>query len=155
MPKLDSNNSLLSGMPQTLLTKLQRIQNAAAKVITRKKKSDHVTPILRELHWLPIAQRIVFKLLLLTFKVLNGKGPAYILDLLQPYQPSRTLRSSSDHLILVIPKSKLKTYGDKAYSVIAPQLWNSLSCDIRSSQSVCSFKTALKTFLFKQSLNQQ
>ena len=150
--KLDMNNALLSGAPQFLISKLQIIQNCAAKIISQANKFDHATPILRNLHWLPVAQRIVFKLLLLTFKALSCKGPDYLRELLIPYQPSRSLRSSSDHHLLVIPKTKLKTYGDKAFSAAAPVLWNNLPFYIRSCQSVISFKSALKTHLFKSSL---
>ena len=148
--KLDLNNALLAGVPLTITSKLQQIQNAAAKLITRSKKYDHVTPILRELHWLPIHQRILFKLLLMTFKALNGIGPAYLRDLLVLYQPSRVLRSASDPLLLVVPKSRLKTYGDRSFSIVAPVQWNKLPLEIRSCQTVNAFKSLLKTLLFKQ-----
>ena len=148
--KLDLNNALLAGAPLVITAKLQRIQNAAAKLIVRSKKRDHVTPILHKLHWLPIHQRVIFKLLLMTFKALNGIGPAYLRDLLIFYRPTRALRSASDSLLLVVPKSRLKTYGDRSFSVMAPALWNELPFNIRSCQTVRAFKSSLKTLLFKQ-----
>ena len=75
--KLDSCNSLLYGLPQHLISRLQSIQNKAARVVTRTGKFDHITPVLKQLHWLPVRYRIVFKILLLVYKALNGTAPSY------------------------------------------------------------------------------
>ncbi len=80
---------------------MQLIQNAAARLFTRTKKSDHITPILAALHWLPVSFRIDFKILLLVFKALKGQASAYICDLLTPYEPDRCLRSSGRALLMV------------------------------------------------------
>ena len=146
--RLDQNNSLLSGIPSTLLNKLQKIQNASAKLILGGKKNDHVTGLLKELHWLPLSQRYAFKILLFVFKTLNGNGPTYLKELLCPYKPSRSLRSCAENL-LIVPKTRTVSYGDRAFSVIAPKLWNDLPLAIRCCSSVGSFKTSLKTHLFK------
>ena len=129
------------------LRKLQLAQNAAARVLTKTRKFDHITPILKDLHWLPVRERINFKLLLLTWKAINGLAPSYISNLLVPYKPVRALRSSDKHL-LTIPRTS-STLGDraKAFSVAAPTLWNSLPLDIRCCDSLQSFKTLLKTHL--------
>ena len=100
--KLDHCNSLLYNVPKCALKKLQSVQNAAARLITCSRKYDHITPILKELHWLPISERIKFKIMLLTFKALHQQSPVYIQDLLTYYQPSRILRSS--HLFLLNPR---------------------------------------------------
>ena len=147
--RMDQNNSLIANLPSSQLGRLQTIQNAAARMIMRAKKYDHVTPLLKELHWLPIEQRPVFKILLLTFKCLNGVGPEYLKDMLTPYQPGRSLRSSNDSL-LCIPKTRLASYGDRSFSFIAPKYWNNLPHELRCSNSVSVFKKNLKTFLFKQ-----
>ena len=82
--RVDHCNSLLYGLPDYLIQRLQYVMNAAAKVITCKRKFDHVTPLLIELHWLPVRQRIVFKILLYTFKALHGATPTYLTELVSP-----------------------------------------------------------------------
>ena len=114
----------------------------------QSKKYDHVSPLFSKLHWLPITDRITFKVLLLTFKALNNKGPVYLKDLFTFYHPPRHLRSASDPLILEIPRSKLKTYGDRSFSINAARKWNKLPLKIRSAKIVASFKSQLKTHLF-------
>ena len=113
------------------------------------KKFDYLTPVLSNLHWLPVKQRIIFKTLLLTYRILNGMAPQYLVDLLSIYKPSRPLRSA-DKCLLSVPRSTLKSYGDKCFTVAAPKEWNSLPIDIRNLTSLDSFKRQLKTFLFKQ-----
>ena len=110
---------------------------------------QHLSHTHLNLHWLPIKYRILFKVLVLTFKALDGTGPEYIRDLLSFHTPSRTLRSSSDTLLLQLPRTKLKTYGDKSFSVLVPAEWNKLPISIRSSLSLFSFKSMLKTHFFK------
>ena len=108
--KLDNCNSLLFGLPKKLLDKLQYVQNAAARIITESKKHDHITPILINLHWLPIEFRIKYKIILLTFKALHGLSPIYIQELISVYKPNRNLHSSSQ--VLLLPQSyNLKSYG--------------------------------------------
>ena len=89
---LDFSNSLLYGIPGYQVQKLQIVQNAAAKLIYNAGKFDHVTPLLRELHWLPIRKRIFYKVLLFVFNVLHGKAPIYLSELISEYMPQRSLR---------------------------------------------------------------
>jgi hypothetical protein len=151
--RLDNLNSLLIGLPNYLITKLQFVQNHAAKIVMKKKKFDHVTPLLKELHWLPIVYRIQFKILLLTFKCLHGKAPMYLSSLLQRYSPKRALRSTNKHL-LVNKSAKGKTYGNRAFSVAAPKLWNNLPSDLRRCTKLATFKNKLKTVLFRRAFDQ-
>ena len=109
-----------------MINKLQIIQNAAARIVTFTKKTDHITPLLCKLHWLPVQYRIIFKILLLVYKGLNGLAPAYISELLHYRTSSRLLRSASKRL-LSIPK----TYGDRAFSAAGPKL-QSRSQSLRS-----------------------
>ena len=146
---LEQCNALLLGIPKTQLDRLQHIQNMAARIVTRAKRHDHIRPILASLHWLPIPFRIRYKVLLLTFKALNGLAPLYLTDLLHDYQPTRQLRSGMQHL-LKVPSTRYSTVGDRAFSNGAPKLWNNLSLDIRSCRTVETFKTRLKAFMFKQ-----
>ena len=147
--RLDWGNALLVGVSNHLLDRLQMIQNVAARVIMRVRKYDHITPVLKKLHWLPIRERITFKLLLLTYKAQHNMAPSYLSDLLTIYQPIRSLRSESKGL-LCIPKTKSKTLGARAFSIAAPTHWNALPENIRSAPTVDTFKSRLKKFLFEE-----
>ena len=104
-----------------------------------------------QLHWLPIEHRITFKIAVITFKVLHGAAPSYITDLIKPYTPGRLLRSSNQ-LLLSTPKFNLKTYGDRSFTIAAPSVWNAhTSTQLRSCNSLSSFESKLKTWLFKVS----
>ena len=108
-----------------------------------------ITPILNYVHWLPVVNRIKFKILLLVFKIKHGFAPTYLSDLLQPMIPSRSLRSSKHAHLQYTPGPRTYTrYGDRAFSVAAPKLWNSLPISIRNATSIKCFKSNLKRFLF-------
>ncbi len=147
--RLDYCNALLGGCPASSINKLQVVQNAAARVLTRSRKYDHITPILQSLHWLPIKFRISYKILLLTYKALNGLAPAYLTSLLPRYNPSRSLRSQNAGL-LIVPRIAKSTKGGRAFSHLAPKLWNSLPDNVRGSDTLSLFKTRLKTHLIGQ-----
>ena len=95
LSRIDYCNPLLAGCPKQLIHKLQKVHNNAARLISRTAKFDHISPVLHTLHWLPVNQRIEYKLLLLAFKSVNNDGLSYLSDLLKFYIPSRQLRSSS------------------------------------------------------------
>ena len=114
----------------------------------RFRKCDHITPILFDLHWLSVSERIKFKILLLTFKALHQQSLTYIQDLIIRYLPSSSFESSFT-LSLNPVSFNLNTYGSRAFSVSAPELWNKLPDDIRSCENLSLFKHKLKTHLFK------
>ena len=148
LSRLDYCNCLLAGCPQFLLDRLQKVQNAAARLICRAKqqqqqqKLDHVQPILQSLHWLPIRARIQYKISKLCFNVITGTGPQYLSELLHPYTPSRDLRSSADTRILKIPLSNSKAFGQRSFSHVGPSTWNCLPYSLRHSDSQVSVRRA-------------
>ena len=135
--RLDYCNSVLYGIPKYQRDKLQRIQNIAAWMITGTRSTDHITPILKNLPWLPVEARINFKILLITYKILNGQSTSYLEPIIQEYHSLRTLRSSTRSL-LCIP------------SIKSNSLWNSIPEYIKRAETVETFKTRLKTFLFQK-----
>ncbi len=128
------------------IRQLQLIQNAAARILTRTRKSEHITPVLRSLHWLPVTFRIDFKVLLLVYKSLNGLGPKYMSDMLTEYKPNRPLRSLGSSQ-LEIPRVHTKQ-GESAFSYYAARSWNQLPEEIRCAKTLATFKSSLKTHLF-------
>ena len=146
--RLDYCNSLLYGVSSSLATKLQHVLNTAARIVTRTSLANHITPVLKSLHWLPVVQRCAFKTALLTFKVIHGLAPSYLSDLVRYRSTFRDLRSVGD-VLLDVPKSK-SCVGSHAFVFSAPKLWNSLPYDVRTCVSLVSFKSKLKTFLFQE-----
>ena len=146
--RLLSVTLLLSGCPQYLLDKLQKVQNAAARLVCKAKKSDHIHPILETLHWLPVTHRIQYKISTTCFSSISGTAPQYLSDLLQPYTPARQLQSASDTRTFVTPSVNTKTFGERSFSFAGPSVWNNLPQTLRHSDSTSSFKAALKKHLF-------
>ncbi len=135
----DYCNTLFTCFSNSSLKRLQVVQNVAAKLLTKSSKRSHITPILITLHWLPVKFRIQNKIIVLVFRALHGQAFFYLNELLQPYNSSRNLRSSKQ-ILLVVPRSRLKTKGDCAFEVVAPKLWNALPLNLRSVDSVDIFK---------------
>ena len=148
LSRLDYCNSLLAGIPDNKLNKLQRIQNHAARLALRKSRHASVTTLLRTLHWLPVKAGIQYKIACLCFQcIYQNSMPPYISDLLHPYCPSRPLRSL-DTSLLTVPLFSLATFGKRSFSVFGPTVWNSLPPSLRKTQCFTAFKTKLKTHLF-------
>ncbi len=141
--RVDYCNGLL---PKKSIRQLQLIQNAAARILTRTRKSEHITPVLRSLHWLPVTFRIDFKVPILVYKSLNGLKPKYIADMLSEYKPNRPLRSLGSSQ-LEIPRVHTKQ-GESAFSYYAARSWNQLPEEIRCAKTLATFKSRLKTHLF-------
>ena len=111
-------------------------------------RREPITPVLKELHWLPVRQRISFKVLVLTYQALHGTAPQYMTDLLFRYQPTISLRSS-DALLLTAPQSRLTRFGDRTFQHAAPRLWNGLPISLRSANNLNSFKKSSKYISFQ------
>ena len=149
--RLDYCNGLLYGLPKESINRLQSVLNTAARLVTLTRKYDSITPVLKELHWLPVEFRIQYKIILQVFKTLNDMGPKYLSDKLH-LKTTRGLRSDNKKL-LKIPTSRLKSYGDRAFSVAGPRLWNDLPDHLRLCTKPDIFKRDLKTYLFNKAYN--
>jgi hypothetical protein len=145
--KLDYCNSLLINLSKCELSRLQKVQNVAARIVTRDNASQCAIPLFLSLHWLPIPLRAEYKLMLLVFKSLTGEGPAYLRSLLSFYQPKDGLRSACQDL-LQPRRFRLDSYGKRAFFHAAPAYWNTLPYEIRHAESTNGFKSDLKTHLF-------
>ena len=153
LSRLDYGNATLAGLPDYQLNRLQSVLNAAARLIYSVRKHDHVTPLLQDLHWLRVPQRIEFKLGVLVYRCLHGIAPAYLTECFQrvaDVDSRRRLRSSSTSAV-VVPPTRLSTVGDRAFPVAAARVWNSLPSSVTSCTSLSTFKRHLKTHLFARS----
>ena len=149
LSRLDYCNSLYIELPQFSITRLQMVQNAAARFLTGTRKYEHITPILMSLNWLPVHYRVHMKILMFVFKSLNGLAPSYLSELVIVNVPGRCLRSTSNYN-LYQPRSRLKSRGDRAFAVAGPRLWNSLPVSLRSLSSLYEFKLNLKVYLLER-----
>ncbi len=136
---MDYCNDLLT---KKSIRQLQLIQNTAAMFLTRTRTSEHITPVLRSLHWLPVTFRIDFKVLLHVYKPVNGLGPTYVAEMLTEYKPNRPLRSVGSSP-LEIPRVHTKQ-GESAFSYFAARSWNQLPEEIRCAKTLATFKSRLK-----------
>ena len=140
--RLNQCNSLLYAFPESQIAKLQRIQNSAPRLVSLSRKYDHITPILHELHWLPVKYCIIYKILLLTYKCLHSMGPIYLQELLKEYKPVGNLRSSAQlRLITSITSTQ---YGQRSFSAAASELWNDLPLHVKNFQTLAQFQVILK-----------
>jgi len=151
--KVDYCSSGLSGISGQLLQWLQSVFNAAAHLVFSARKSEHITPLLRELHWLKVPERIQFRLCVLSYRCLAGTALSYLAETLHSTADvglRRSLRSASTST-LVIPFTRRTMLGDRAFSVSAAQAWNTLPSSVRSAPSLLQFRHDLKTALFQSS----
>jgi len=148
--RLDYCNSLLHGITDSLFQRLQTIQNADVLLITSTRRRDHITQVLRDLHWLPVRRHVDYKLALLVYKSLHGLAPPYLVDdciLASSDKFHRCLRSA-DVDTCIVPRTRTR-FGDWIFSAAGPRIWNSLPPDLRRPDiELGEFRRLLKTFLF-------
>ncbi|KAF7254600.1 putative RNA-directed DNA polymerase from transposon BS, partial [Varanus komodoensis] len=132
--RLDFCNALYVGLPLKTVRTLQLVQNRAARLLTGTGRYAHMTPVLHQLHWLPIEARAQFKVLIMTYKALNGLGPGYLNERLRPYMPDRPLRSAGESLLREPSMKEIRRVSTRrrAFSAVAPNLWNSLPKELCS-----------------------
>ena len=147
--KLDYCNSLFAAIPDGKLHRLQQIQNHAARLVKQISKKESITPVLMDLHWLPVKARIQYKILVYAYQCLNEESfPSYLSSNITFYRPPRALRSATK-LTLNKPKANLRYYGERSFFYTGPDLWNRLPFDIQNANSLSNFKSLLKTHLFR------
>ncbi|KAK2168477.1 hypothetical protein NP493_1227g00028 [Ridgeia piscesae] len=140
--RLDYCNSLLHNIPLSQTARLQRVQNNTARLITRTSKHDHITPVFKELHWLPVESRIDFIVLVVTFKCISGLAPSYLAQLVQ--QRKRDGRLRHNYAPTLHKGTTNKCIGDLAFGAAAPRLWNELLVNIRATVTLSMFRKCLK-----------
>lgn len=150
LSRLDYCNGVLVGLPSSTIAPLQRVLHAAARLVDELKPNDHVTAALKTLHWLPVKQRIEYKVCLLMHKVCVSQAPAYMSDMVTACSsvPERTRLRSSSSRDYIVPRT-IRKLGERAFSVSGPLLWNALPNNIKSANTTDTFKRLLKTHLFR------
>ena len=153
-PLFDYCNSLIFNLPTYKLNKLQRLQNAVVRCVflLPRRSSDSITPLLKQLHWLPVLYRIQYKLSLTIHKAIHHNSPDYLASLLHLYMPTTKLHTrSSNTFILATPHLyNLHSSHIRSFSLSAPYHWNSLPNHLRTIISTPTFKRHLKTHLFSR-----
>ena len=154
LSRVDYCNAILAGLPASTLAPLQKVINAAARLVLNLKPHDHITAALRALHWLPIKQRIDYKLCLLVHLALIGHAPVYLSELLLPVAniPARSSLRSADNQLLDVPRTRL-AIGDRAFAVVATRAWNRLPSELRLTTNTVHLKNQLKTYLFVEAFH--
>ena len=139
-------NSLLLGISDQNLRKLQRIQIIVCRVIYRLNKHDHLTPHFITLHWLKIQERIIYKTATFVYKCIHDLAPSYLLDPID-FQHGRQLRSL-DQMKLPVAKVRTSIVTRSSFSVRGPKVWNELPLDVNNCETLETFKRKLKMYLF-------
>jgi len=146
--RLDYCNSIFHGLPDRLMRRLQSVQNAAARLITGASRRDHITPILRRLHWLPVRRRVDFKIAALVFQCLTGQAPGYLAEDCQLVIDVSVRWLRSAYTATCVTHRTSNIFGDRCFAAAGPRLCNSLPINLRQCRSLEQFKHLLKTFLF-------
>ena len=151
--RIDYCNAILYGVSGAVLRCLQTVLNAAARLIVDAGKRQHMTPILRDLHWLPVKERILYKIGILSFQCVRRTGPAYLVEMFTRVSDveGRSTPRSAARGDFVIPRSNTVTFGPWSFRVSGPTFWNKLPLEMRDQDiSYEQFKSKLKTLLFEQ-----
>ena len=129
---------------------MQKVQKYCCTAHSQSSTPSMCTPLLQQLHWLPISERTKYKIACMCYNAITDSPPSYLSELLHLYSPSCSLRSSSDTHMLKIQRFNRKTHGFRTFSHSGPHIWNNLPQVIRHSATLSSFKSQFKTFLFSE-----
>ena len=151
LSRIDYCNSLLFGFTHDVTSHLQWIQNFAARVILCLPMSSSITTHLKSLHWLPVKVRSKYKIACLCYHCHSSTAPSYVADMLhrKPSNTRNTRSSSYTMPLLIGPAHSKATLGDRLFSFASSSVWNSIPNDVRCAPSLSSFKSRLKTYLFR------
>ena len=151
LSRIDNCKSLLFGSTHDVTSHLQRIQNYAAQVILHLSKSSSITTHIKSLHWLPVKVRSTYKLACLCYHCQSSTAPSYVAYMLhkKPSHTCSTLSSSYSMPLLNRPAHSKATLGDRSFSFASSSVWNSIPNDVKCAPSLSSFKSRLKTYLFR------
>ena len=138
--RLDYCNAILYGLPDKLMRRLKSVENAAARLIAGASRRDHITPILQQLHWLPVRR--------LVFQCVTGQAPGYLAEDCQLVADVSIRRLRSADTATCVTRRTSNIFGDRCFAAAGPRLWNSLPINLRQCRSLEQFKRLLKTFLF-------
>ena len=145
---IDFCNGLFTDIPAYQINKLQRVQNQAARLIMNASYDHPSAELLKALHWLPVKARVMFKVLVIVFRVIKGTAPVYLREMFTSSRQRYRLRSQSD-INFNIPRRRTKL-ADRSLAVTGPKWWNDLPSDLKDIQSEFSFRSKLKTHLYSQ-----
>ena len=151
LSRIDYCNSLQFGSTHDLTSHLQRKQNYAARVILRLLKSSSITIHLKSLHWLPVKVRSTYNIACFYYHCHSSTAPSYVADMLhrKPSHTRNTRSSSYTMPFLNRPVHSRATLGDRSFSFASSSVWNSIPNDVWCAPSLSSFKSRLKTLLFR------
>ena len=146
LSRIDYCNAVLHGAPSGTIEKLQRVQNNAARVVLQAPRRSHANSLVQELHWLPVEQRITYKLAVLTYKTRQTSVPEYLSRHITTRSSTRSLRSLSAPLLHV--PFRRTSFGKRSFSTAAPSVWNSLPVSVQNCDTLTLFKSRLKAHMF-------
>ena len=149
--RLDYCNSLLAGIFSKNLDRLQRVQNTLARLVTGTQRREHITPVLAELHWLPVRARITSKISTIVFKLRQNRQPSYLAELIQEHDSTRRLRSSTQSQ-LIEPDYCLKI-GQRSFRYVATNTWTNLPASLKLVNTLETFRKQLNSYLYDLSYN--
>ena len=143
---LDYCNSIQYNVPKSKTDRLQRLQNQCARILTKSPRREHITPVLKKLHWQKIQDKIIYKMLMLTYKSYYNMAPPYLCELINKKESHVNTRLGTDHHLLIMPPISMdcsNTFLERSFIYAAPCEWNKLSEHVRTSNFDCFGKSAM------------